>query len=1139
MTDFLGFFVFVLIGGLFIRWLVIRSHFAALEDRLQRVERSRRKDLEEVIPDLVRRIYDLEKALRTMEARGVTPAPAASVPAPKPDPVPVEALPFEIKPPAAKPAVQPTARPASACELCGRLLPPNGSACECRSVRQQVPASVAELPMQLPPPVFPRPVAYQQPPAPVPPPPVPPRPLPPAPAAPRSSEEWEALVGGNLLLKLGMFIFVIGIALFLGYSFTMMGPAGRAAISLGVSLSLLIGGMILERRDHYQLFARGLIAGGWAATYVTVFAIHAVQSARVIDSPLVGGLLLFGVAAGMILHSLRYKSQSLTGLAYFAAFVSLNIIEGITTLSVVALIPLAASLLYIAYRFGWTEIAVFGILATYGSCALQKDTGAPAWQAQTIFTAYWLLFESFDLFEVQRKHKSVAQTLILPLNALFFAFLTWAKWGAQRDVLWLAAALVGGLYLTSAVIRWRLRPPSRTPDEPLITRIALGGYEGPVTLTAGLSALAVLLKLSGEWARIGLLIEAEVYFLAGLFLGQDFLKQLALPLFALGFAATDFTSTTRRRFAGLSLYVWNPASALTAVVFYVNRALSSADGYYGYLGSAVLTLVIGTEVPVEVLPISWYSFAAVLFLFGWIRRLVDFRFQAYAVATLALMAELVQHLDYVAGNKPLTPAAWIQVAVMAAMSYALAYCALRSPLDRLGDRERIAVRATASWATTGLLTFLVWYLVPEQSLGAGWLVLALVLFELGARGLPGEFVRQSYVPAAIGIARVLIFEVLPVRNDMPLVERWSVAVAALLAYVFASRVLKSQTDAIQSEEREFVFNWTSSAATLFVLTATWALLPGVMIAPVWAILSLLLLEVSYSLDLPGLRLQAHAVSASAFGRLFLLNFTSLGHWGLISHRLLTVTPILASEYFAWSRQRSGRLRWRTWEPLASRLYLYAAVVLAVLLLRFELQRVYAVAGWAVLSIALLVAGQKLRVPDLRWQSYAIAFITFFRSWTTNFFAPESFAGTTGRIGVGAFVIACLYAAQLLVPQEQEPGLPGEVPEPWERHARSYFSLLASVLLTVLLFHEVSGSVLTVAWGVEGIGLLLAGFPLRDRVLRLSGLALFLVCVLKLFFYDLRELETLYRILSFIVLGLLLVSVSWLYTRFRDRIQRYL
>ncbi len=99
--------------------------------------------------------------------------------------------------------------------------------------------------------------------------------------------------------------------------------------------------------------------------------------------------------------------------------------------------------------------------------------------------------------------------------------------------------------------------------------------------------------------------------------------------------------------------------------------------------------------------------------------------------------------------------------------------------------------------------------------------------------------------------------------------------------------------------------------------------------------------------------------------------------------------------------------------------------------------------------------------------------------------------------------------------------------------------MATVLLAALLFYEVSGSMLTVAWGLEGVALLIVGFPLSDRVLRISGLTLFLVCVLKLFSWDLRHLETLYRILSFIVLGLMLVSVSWIYTRFREQLQRYL
>jgi len=81
--------------------------------------------------------------------------------------------------------------------------------------------------------------------------------------------------------------------------------------------------------------------------------------------------------------------------------------------------------------------------------------------------------------------------------------------------------------------------------------------------------------------------------------------------------------------------------------------------------------------------------------------------------------------------------------------------------------------------------------------------------------------------------------------------------------------------------------------------------------------------------------------------------------------------------------------------------------------------------------------------------------------------------------------------------------------------------------------------LTIAWGLEGVALLAAGFPLADRVLRLSGLAILVGCIGKLFFWDLSYLDTLPRIFSFIVLGALLVGVSWVYTRFREQVERYL
>jgi hypothetical protein len=101
---------------------------------------------------------------------------------------------------------------------------------------------------------------------------------------------------------------------------------------------------------------------------------------------------------------------------------------------------------------------------------------------------------------------------------------------------------------------------------------------------------------------------------------------------------------------------------------------------------------------------------------------------------------------------------------------------------------------------------------------------------------------------------------------------------------------------------------------------------------------------------------------------------------------------------------------------------------------------------------------------------------------------------------------------------------------WNRR----YSLPASALTSLLLWTHVSGGMLTIALGSQGLLLMAAGFVARERLLRLQGLSLLLACILKLFLYDLRNLETLHRIGSFITLGLILLGVSWIYARFRER-----
>ena len=88
-----------------------------------------------------------------------------------------------------------------------------------------------------------------------------------------------------------------------------------------------------------------------------------------------------------------------------------------------------------------------------------------------------------------------------------------------------------------------------------------------------------------------------------------------------------------------------------------------------------------------------------------------------------------------------------------------------------------------------------------------------------------------------------------------------------------------------------------------------------------------------------------------------------------------------------------------------------------------------------------------------------------------------------------------------------------------------------MLLTALIGTEANRHLVSVAWAIEGLALVAAGFALRDRVFRALGLGVFGVLVLKILFVDLAGAETIYRILSFIVAGVVLLVASYVYATF--------
>jgi len=74
--------------------------------------------------------------------------------------------------------------------------------------------------------------------------------------------------------------------------------------------------------------------------------------------------------------------------------------------------------------------------------------------------------------------------------------------------------------------------------------------------------------------------------------------------------------------------------------------------------------------------------------------------------------------------------------------------------------------------------------------------------------------------------------------------------------------------------------------------------------------------------------------------------------------------------------------------------------------------------------------------------------------------------------------------------------------------------------------------LSAFWGVIGLGAIVVGLVRDIRELRLGGLVLLGIGVAKVFAYDLSELDSLYRVLSFIAVGLVLLTGAYAYQRVR-------
>ncbi len=197
---------------------------------------------------------------------------------------------------------------------------------------------------------------------------------------------------------------------------------------------------------------------------------------------------------------------------------------------------------------------------------------------------------------------------------------------------------------------------------------------------------------------------------------------------------------------------------------------------------------------------------------------------------------------------------------------------------------------------------------------------------------------------------------------------------------------------------------------------------------------------------------------------------------------------------------------------------------------------YACAGYLMLSAAIF---RYFPAPDfyawLAWQSLLVAVTAvWFRSKivivaNVFIFGGIYFAHLLTGTGTGpvnlSFAVVALLTARVLNWQKDRLDLRTEF-------MRNLYLIAASVVIPYGLFHTVPGAWVSVSWlGAAGV-YFIASAVLRSQKYRLMGIGTILATIVYVFVVDLARLEPAYRIMSFLVLGAVLLGISIAYARRR-------
>ena len=384
------------------------------------------------------------------------------------------------------------------------------------------------------------------------------------------------------------------------------------------------------------------------------------------------------------------------------------------------------------------------------------------------------------------------------------------------------------------------------------------------------------------------------------------------------------------------------------------------------------------------------------------------------------------------------------------------------------------------------------------------------------------------------------------------------------ASVAAFYVLLAAACRMRGPEHLNLSLFTAGLAVVFAVLAVPIQLGGPWISVAWGVEGLVLVWMSFPLRMRELRWAGYLMFVVSAVWLFARDthgaldedLTPFLNEYMISYAGAVVLPALAA--YLLHRRRDDL---EPEEVMAIPLMALRVAVFAAAIVPVQVDGVWITIAWAVEAVLALAVSGWLRMVELRWFSYGLLGAMLVRLlWLDTLIVdPDTFLPVLNwRFLAFAAGIAALYAAGWMAFRNRGEVASSRAAEMENLAAFPALLGLANLATLWLLSAEilalaesdlfnlsanasenVSSLGLSLLWAVYAAVLIVPGVIWRWRWVRVAGLAVLAVPVIKLFAYDSRTLEQEYRVIAFIALGLILLAGGFLYQRYSQAVRGFL